>query len=48
MTLYEGIILANIAVSLWSTYQIGKVKTEIDTVYEALAMALASEEIKDD
>ena len=42
MTLYEGIILANIGISLWTTYQMGKVKVEIETLYEGLALSLTS------
>ena len=40
MSLYEGIILANLAISLWATYQIGKVKVDIETIYEGLAMTM--------
>ena len=40
MTLYEGIILANLVVLVWATYQIGKIKVDIETLYEGLALAL--------
>lgn len=40
MNLYEGIILANLAISLWATYQIGRIKTDIETIYEGLAMTM--------
>ena len=48
MTLYEGIILANIFISLWSTYQVGKIKMEIETIYEGLGLCMAAVSLKED
>lgn len=47
MTLYEGIILANIFISLWSTYQVGKIKMEIETIYEGLGLCMAAVSLKE-
>ena len=40
MTLYEGIILANIVISVWTTYQIGRIKTDVDNLYEGVSLAI--------
>jgi hypothetical protein len=40
MTLFEGIILANLAISVWLTYKMGTVEKELDTIYEGLAMTM--------
>ncbi len=40
MTLFEGLILANLAVSGWVTYKMGTIETEIETLYEGLAMTM--------
>ena len=40
MTLFEGLILVNLAISLWITYKMGTVETEIETIYEGLAMTM--------
>jgi len=40
MTLYEGILLANIGISLWTAYQIGRAKVDIENLYEGVSLAL--------
>ena len=40
MNLYEGIILANLFISLWTAYQIGRAKVDIENLYEGVSLAL--------
>lgn len=48
MTLYEGIIIFNLVMLLYAVYQIGKLKSEIETVYEGLAVVMTDhEKLKD-
>lgn len=44
MNLFEGLLLANLAVSLWTTYQVGRAKTDIDNLYEGVGLALSQSE----
>lgn len=48
MNLYEGIIVFNLVILLWVTYQIGRIKTDIETVYEALAMTMNAVGVDED
>lgn len=48
MTLFEGIIIFNLVVLLFVVYQVGKLKSEIETVYEGLAVVMTDhEKLKD-
>ena len=40
LTIFEGIILVNLLISLWVTYQVGKVKGDIEILYEGLAITM--------
>jgi hypothetical protein len=40
MTLFEGLLLANLAISVWLAYKMGTVEKELDTIYEGLAMTM--------
>lgn len=40
MTLFEGIIITNLVISLFLAYKCGKQQTDIDTLYEGLAMTM--------
>lgn len=40
MTLFEGLLLSNLAISVWLAYKMGTVEKEIDTIYEGLAMTM--------
>lgn len=40
MTLFEGIILTNLVVSLFLAHKCGKQQVDIETLYEGLAMAM--------
>lgn len=44
MTLYEGIILLNLTILLYTLYTLGKIKTELETVYEGLALVMTDHE----
>lgn len=48
MTLYEGIIVLNLVMLLFAMYHIGNIKSELETVYEALAVVMTDhEKLKD-
>ena len=40
MTLFEGIIITNLAISLLLAYKCEKQQTDIDTLYEGLAITM--------
>ena len=40
MTLFEGIIITNLVISLLLAYKCGKQQTDIDTLYEGLAITM--------
>lgn len=40
MTLYEGIIVANLLVTGFLAYKYGQMKSEIETLYEGVAMCM--------
>ena len=40
MTLFEGLMLLNSLVLLWVTYAIGKLKIDIETLYQGLAVVM--------
>jgi|TARA_R110000803_G_scaffold61700_4_gene121684 hypothetical protein len=44
MSLFEGLLLCNILISAWVTYSIGKVKGDIEILYEGLALTMKMEE----
>jgi hypothetical protein len=41
MTLYEGIIIANLIVTGFLAYKYGQLKSEIEVLYEGVAMTMA-------
>ena len=40
MTLFEGLMLGNSLVILWVTYTMGKLKIDIETLYQGLAAVM--------
>jgi hypothetical protein len=40
MTLFEGIILTNLVISLFLAHKSGKQQADIETLYEGLAMTM--------
>ena len=40
MTLFEGLVLANLLVSLFLAYRQGKMQVDIETLYEGLALTM--------
>jgi len=40
MTLFEGLALANLFISLVLAYKLGKVTTDTEVLYEGLALAM--------
>ena len=45
MSLFEGLLLCNILISAWVTYSIGKVKGDIEILYEGLAMTMKEKDL---
>jgi len=43
MTLFEGVLLLNLGVSLYLAYKIGGVETDIEILYQGLAQAIGEE-----
>ena len=37
MNLFEGILLANLAISLWLTYKLAKIDTDVEVLYQGVA-----------
>lgn len=44
MSLFEAIIIFNLVVLLYLVYQVSKLKTELETVYQGLAVAMTEQE----
>ena len=44
MTLYEGIILSNLFISLWTAHQLGRAKSDIENLYEGVSLAITCAE----
>jgi len=40
MTLFEGLLLGNSLVLLWLTYTVGKLKIDVETLYQGLAAVM--------
>lgn len=40
MSLFEGALLLNLALTVYTTYRIGKLEGDIDTLYEGLAATM--------
>ncbi len=40
MTLFEGLVITNLVISLLLAYKCGKQQTDIDTLYEGLAITM--------
>tara|TARA_B110000858_G_C17452667_1_gene314882 strand:- start:116 stop:256 length:141 start_codon:yes stop_codon:yes gene_type:complete len=43
MTLFEGVLLLNLGVSLYLAYKIGGLETDIEMLYQGLAQAIGEE-----
>ena len=37
MTLFEGLIIVNLLVSLWLVHKLGKVDTDVEILYQGVA-----------
>lgn len=44
LSLFEAIIIFNLVVLLYLVYQVSKLKTELETVYQGLAVAMTEQE----
>jgi len=44
MSLFEGILLLNLGVSLYLAYKIGGIETDIEILYQGLAQAIGEED----
>ena len=44
MTLFEGLIIVNLLVSLWLVYKLGKVDTDVEILYQGVAGILDDED----
>lgn len=44
MSVFEGILLLNLGVSLYLAYKIGGVETDIEILYQGLAQAIGEED----
>ena len=44
MTLYEGVIIVNLVVSLWLVHKLGKVDTDVEILYQGVAGILDDED----
>lgn len=44
MSLFEGILLLNLGVSLYLAYKIGGIETDIEVLYQGLAQAIGEED----
>lgn len=40
MTLFEGLVITNLVISLLLAYKCGKQQTDIDTLYEGVAITM--------
>tara|TARA_R110000772_G_scaffold50023_2_gene115147 strand:+ start:382 stop:531 length:150 start_codon:yes stop_codon:yes gene_type:complete len=40
MTLFEGLLLVNLSISVWVGYKVGTIESDIETLYEGLAMTM--------
>jgi len=40
MTLFEGLLLVNLCISVWVGYKVGTIESDIETLYEGLAMTM--------
>ena len=40
MTLFEGVALVNLSISLFLAYKLGKVQSDIEVLYEGLALTM--------
>jgi hypothetical protein len=40
MTLFEGIVIANLFVLCWVAYEVGKVKADVQILYEGLGSVI--------
>jgi len=44
VTLFEGLIIVNLLVSLWLVYKLGKVDTDVEILYQGVAGILDDED----
>ena len=44
MTLFEGLIIVNLLVSLWLVHKLGKVDTDVEILYQGVAGILDDED----
>ena len=44
MTLFEGLLILNLGVSLYLAYKIGAVETDIEILYQGIAQAIGNED----
>ena len=44
MTLFEGLIIVNLLVSLWLVHKLGKIDTDVEILYQGVAGILDDED----
>jgi hypothetical protein len=44
MSLFEGLLLSNLGVSLYLAYKIGGVETDIEILYQGIAQVIGEED----
>ena len=44
MTLFEGLLILDLGVSLYLAYKIGGIETDVEILYQGLAQAIGKEE----
>ena len=44
MTIFEGLLILNLVVSLYLAYKIGGIETDIEILYQGIAQVIGDEE----
>ena len=44
MTIFEGLLILNLGVSLYLAYKIGGIETDIEILYQGIAQVIGDEE----
>ena len=44
MTLFEGLVIVNLLVSLWLVHKLGKIDTDVEILYQGVAGILDDED----
>ena len=44
MTIFEGLLILNLGVSLYLAYKIGGIETDVEILYQGIAQVIGNEE----